>query len=502
MTRKTLLALLALLAGTACNGGGGSQVAGGGVGGTGISSGSVTAFGSFFVTGTGWTLVSSGVVEIDGETSGPAGSFDEDDLQLGMYLTVEGRRNNSGSNGRAERVVADEAIRGAVEQTPFDLGDDQRGFSILGQNVVIDDGLTVFAGTGFATLDMGDVIEVSGPTNSAGQIRATRVEWLGTLALGTTEVEFKGSVANLGAAHFDLRAADVSFDCAGTTDCSALPGGAPAAGQLVEVEGIQTSDGATPEVDALVIRPFTPFADTINEAENVEVEGAISDFAGLGSFSVNWFEIDASMAELEPNDPALFADGVYVEVEGDIVAGVLEARRIELEDGAARVSAVIPSGGLDRLNQDEIVLLREGTSGQPGFQELVIEVAEDTRLEDESGGDDDLDLDELLVGDFLEVRGVVLGPGRIQATEIERDDVDDVELRGPVESVDTDASDGVVGYTALGIFVELVQGTTDVPGGDVAAFLAGLSVGEILEATDDQDGSEETFDVADEVEEE
>lgn len=498
MRRLLLLLALTFPLSTACGSGGGTQVAGGGIGGTGLSSGSVTGFGSFFVTGTEWVLDAQAEVELDGESGDAMGAFGEDDLALGMYLRVEGRRSDDGTSGNATRVVYDEAIRGAVEQMPFDLAPDRKTFSVLGQAVVIDDGLTIFGGTTFLDLSMDDVVEVSGPVESDGTIRATRLDKLGTLVLGTSEVEFKGVVADFtpGApATFDVGPVEVSVDCAGFTDCSALPNGLPPSnGDRVEIEGVQTGAGMTPEVDALVVRPFTPFASAIGDVENLALEGVMDDFMTLGDFTVNGVRVDASGAVLDPADPALYRDGTYVDVEGDVVNGTLVARKLELEDGEARVDAQIPSGGLDRVGQGEIVLLAE-----PG-QQLVVRVDAATRLEDDSNvGDPDLQLGELLVGDFLEVRGVDLGGGVLRATEVERDEIDDVELRGRVESVDTN-TDGGVGFTVLGIYVELVQDVSSVPGSNVASFLAGLPTGTLVKARDDQDGSEQTFDIADEVE--
>ena len=498
---RTLL-LASLLALLACGSGGGSsnQRAGGGVGGTGISSGSVTGFGSFFVTDTEWSLAPLGTVEIDGETGDAGGAFGEGDLRLGMYLEVEGDRSNDGSSGDALSVRYDEAIRGAVEQLPVDLGPDQRIFTILGQMVVMDLRRTVFEGTDFDTLAAGDVVEVSGPRTSDGSVLATRIELEGVLVLGVTQVELKGSVAaptgNLSGS-FEIGPVVVSFDCTATTDCSDLPGGEVSEAQSVEVEGVQTGAGASPEVGALRVRAFRSFADALEDGPNLEVEGPIDDFAGLGSFRVNGVSVDASAAELDPNTPSLYLDGAYVEVEGDVEGGVLVARRVELEDGVARVSARIPSGGLARRGQGELLMLTDGAEG------VVVEVVASTRIEDKSGGDDDLDFSELLVGDYLEIRGVVLGPGRMRATEIERDDVDRIELRGPAESVDTNPAGGV-GYMALGVFVEMVQGITNVDetGDDVAAFLAGLVIGEVVQARDDEDGSEDRFDIADDVERE
>ncbi|MEM7411273.1 MAG: DUF5666 domain-containing protein [Myxococcota bacterium] len=499
------LAFCLSCSGGGSSGGGGTDVASGGIGGTGISSGSVTGFGSFFVTGTAWSLAATGTIEIDGETRGGGGApFTEADLELGMYLRVDGTRDATGATGSATTVIFDEAIRGAVEQTPVNVmgQTNQREFTVLGQRVVIDEGLTVFEGITFDTLALNRVVEVSGPVETDGTIRATRLEDLGPLVLNATPVEFKGRVDSLGLLDFEIGPTTVQFVCGGTTDCSGLPTMSPSAGALVEVEGIQTQAGMNPEVMATTIRPFVPFSQAVPiGSPAVEVQGVVDDFSSLSSFSVNGLPVSAGSATLEPNTPALFEDGVYVEVEGDVVGGILVAATLRLEDPNAQVAARIATGGLDRLAQNEILLLVEGTPGMEGFSQLIVEVDPSLRLEDDDGGDDDLNLEELMVGDFLEVHGVDVGDGRIRATEIEREDVDDVELTGAIEAVDTDPLGGR-GFMLHGVFVELVQGTTRDDDGnvlDVTAFLAGLAVGTELTATDEEDGSETTFDIANEV---
>ena len=81
--RRLAFATLAGIMTVSCGGGGGSgEVASGGIGGTGISSGAVTGFGSIFVNG----------VEFD--TSGASItmggiSVSESDLKLGMVVEVQ-----------------------------------------------------------------------------------------------------------------------------------------------------------------------------------------------------------------------------------------------------------------------------------------------------------------------------------------------------------------------------------------------------------------------------
>jgi hypothetical protein len=491
--------------GVACDRGS-SGNGGDGIDGRATTTAAVSGFGSFFVAGTEWTLSPTGSVELDGESGDAGGRFGEEDLELGMYLRVDGLRSGDGTLGTASRVLWDEAIRGAVEQNPTSAGSGRRAFTILDQDVTVVQGQTVFVGTSFSALGRDDVLVVSGPVDSAGRIRATRVRRVGSLVPNVTVVEFKGIVTGLGGGRFDLGDIEVRYACGTATEC-ALSGGAPANGRRVEVEGIYTEQrqgGPRGRTDVFVnatrIRAFSPVADGLLDVPNLVLEGVIDDFAGLGGFTLNGLAVDASGATLSPANPGSFGDGVYVRVEGPAQGGVLRARLMTLREGSSTVTAQIASGGLDQVELGKLVLLAEGVPGQPGAQELVVEVGADTRLEDHVGGDDDLDLGELMVGDTIAVHGVALGAGTLRATGIDRQAAGPVKLRGPVEALDRDASDGKVGYRALGIFVELVPGTSAVPDGDVDAFLGGLVPGEIVEAGDADDGSPETLDIAEGVE--
>ena len=61
-----------------------------------------------------------------------------------------------------------------------------------------------------------------------------------------------------------------------------------------------------------------------NNEENVSLEGLITDFGSASNFKVAGQQVNAVNAELEPVN-LLLKDGLRVEVEGDIVNGVLMA---------------------------------------------------------------------------------------------------------------------------------------------------------------------------------
>ena len=142
------LAILASLMIFSCSSDG-DIVAGGGVGGTGISTGSITGFGSIFVNGVEFDTTEATIL-IDETVSS------ESDLALGMVVTVKGFFNADGLTGVANLVTFDNTVEGAVQSVNLAGG----SLTVLNQ-VVFVDSLTVFQGVGgLESISPGDLVEL------------------------------------------------------------------------------------------------------------------------------------------------------------------------------------------------------------------------------------------------------------------------------------------------------------------------------------------------------
>ncbi|MCK5481876.1 MAG: hypothetical protein KAJ06_12040, partial [Gammaproteobacteria bacterium] len=229
-----LLVLVLFVAGCGGGGGGGSSLAGGGIGGTGITSGTITGFGSVFVNG------------VEFETDGS--SFDVDDnigtdqdvLGLGMVVTITGSINPDGVTGTALSILYDDEVEGPIAGDPVEDADRvTKTFTVLGITVVVDRNTTVFSGTDYDSLAMDNIVEVSGFFDGTGALLATRIEKTGQLTLGLSGVEMRGTVSAFnGTDTFLLDGITVmlKFD-APITDLSEIPGGVIEDDQFVEVTG-------------------------------------------------------------------------------------------------------------------------------------------------------------------------------------------------------------------------------------------------------------------------
>ena len=482
---SALLSVLLL----ACGSSGGDVADTGGMSGTGISQGSISSFGSIFVNGVEWDLTGT-AIEID---DAPAS---EADLRLGMVVRIEGIFDANGATGTARSVVFDDVLEGPIEDEPTETtpGGPEKSFDVLGTTVFVHETGTIFAGgASFAGLAADDVVEVSGFRDAAGAIRATRVELEGTFP-GDAEVELRGTVSNLtspdpgGDGAFDLGSILIHYT-AGTTFSGVTPADL-SNGDFVEVEGTLRITGD--EIDAEEVELETEGLGD-EYAEKVEIEGFVTDYVSDSSFRVAGTPIDASDASFEPTSLVL-ANGSRVEVEGHLQGGVISADHVEDEEDEeaedVRIEAAVSS--VDPVGRELTIL------------GVTVTADAETRIEDQRDGDENFRFDEIVGGDWLEIRGLWTGDSTALALLIERDEEeDDVRLEGPVTALDELAP----ALSILGQEVPLDAGTLYFDDLDQMLteeeFFRGaapVEIGDIVRATDESAVDPELLQEADEVE--
>jgi hypothetical protein len=479
--RTALLGAVSLL--VACGGGGGSDGGAtpppgnpppsGGIDRGGIAIGVISGFGSVIVNGVRYDTEDAQFIVDDG----PGG---QDDLEVGYKVIIIGTIDESGEQGDADTVEYESEVEGPIDAIDLTAGTLQ----VVGQTVdvrndtVFDDGIDPPA---LAGLTVGDYIEVSGFRGADDVILATRIE----READRDEVEVTGIVANLDGAGFTftLRALTVDYSAAVLED---FDGGAIVEGLLVEVEGENfgaggellatrvenesdddREEGDFAELEGL-ITAFTSPADFELSGVAVATTGSTRFEGGTG------------------DDLAL---GVRVEVEGEFDAGgVLVAEKIEIElpsnlelsgpidavdVGASRLTVLgveiavdaetqfeddsdedVPSFGLDDLRVGDFVEVI-GAPDPAGLADLLARRVErddaddgnDVELQgfvdqvDRIGGSitvlgvtvvgaagDDEFADFLLQvtpGDLVDVNGMLIADGVIEADEIEFEEPED-----------------------------------------------------------------------------
>ena len=311
----------------------GNDVAG--IGGSGVTStGPITGFGSIFVNGVEFET-SSSTFDVDDNPDST-----EDNLAIGMRVTVNGTLNADGVTGIATSVTYDDQLQGPVSNDPVMTGTDSKTFTVLGIEVVVNSTTTRFdtddsvAGSlNFNNIRAGNIVEISGSYDSSGNLIATRVELKEQdFTDDSSIIEIRGTISGLVGTSFTLNlqgmsGASVDVETSGVSEYDDLPPGGLADGAFVEVKGTcPTID--CPIVNATRIQGESEGFDHDGEAE---IEGFITRYVSDSDFDVDGLPVNASNAVKEPASLVLTED-LRVEVKGTIVDNVLVATRVELED--------------------------------------------------------------------------------------------------------------------------------------------------------------------------
>jgi hypothetical protein len=277
-----LLAFLAFSCGSS-----GFDVAGGGTGGTGISTGAISGFGSVVVNGVHFRTdddVAPGFkTKKVSRGTDKSGRPDKDVFAVGMVVTV---RHEAGGSNAAEIEYRSNLLGPVAGKN---AGADGVAV-ILGQSVVVDNAAL------FGSLAQGETVEVSGFADSAGRIRAVSII---PVPPPVAEFEINGFVSGRSPSGAAFRlgplpggsgaTVEVSF---GPEAISGLPGG-PADGMYVQVV---TAD-REPAGGVITATRITKLA-----ARTEFPEGAAVDLEGL--ITTAWSG--------QPNDLSIAVEGKRV----------------------------------------------------------------------------------------------------------------------------------------------------------------------------------------------
>lgn len=410
-----------------------------------VVQGTVDGFGSVIVDGVHYKSTRT-EFEID-DTSGS-----ESQLRVGQVVTVIG--SDDGAEGVATRIIYDADIKGQVTAVDAAAGE----LEVLGQLIITND-MTVFSDLDLATLQVGQMIELSGYRNGQGQLIATFIE-----AEDSAESEIKGLISNLNTTDktFTIEGLAIDYSSTATLEISAAE---LSNGMLVEVEGqLQGNTLIASEIEQ---------EDLHHESEDgVEVD--LSGYITSLDLEANTFVIGNTTIvlneETEFEDASLqqLALNTFVSVEGTFnELGQLVAEEIGFEDSIA----LELSGPVTAVNGNLISVMG-------------IEVAVDTltRIKDDRDDLQYFNAADIQVGDFVEVRATENSDGSYHALRLERDDAEDsVEISGTI-NIELLAS-GTISIAGVSIDVSAIQNTSILLA-DAYLEVEGTFDGELITATD------------------
>lgn len=474
---RVMASFLAVVGLSACGGGSG----GGGPGGASTSTatfahksvGAISALGSIMVNGVKFE-VEGAEIFIRGEAE-----TDVDLLKVGMEVEVEGEVNDDHVTGRATRVVQRCDIVGPIESVTPSATGMVKIVKIAGQEVEVEIEDTHFdhnhlhhelAPLTFAVLDdskIGNVVEVAGMRHANGRLHATFLEKKADDVTSFLNVdkdlfEVRGEIANLSGTTFMINGLTINFAGLTPRNLEDAPGGVLANGVMVEVKGKELVD-TTLKATNVEVKLLGLGVDDLAEAE---VEGLLMSLDATNkTFVVSGQSVNFSSATFEGGLDIDLADGIKIEAEGAVVAGVLMATKVKFKESIrfeANVDTVDAAAGTITLQ------------GLPG---ITIK-ADDTLTEFKNVAG----LSGIAIGNNLKIRGRMMSgaSNTIIATRIELKSAapgSRVILQGNASSID--AATGTV--TVLGITVN----ATDFS--DAAAFFSTAKTGDLVKIRGDVD---------------
>lgn len=331
---STLVLILLLPLGVLLSCGGDSgTVSGGGIGGTGVTVGPITGFGSIEVNDVHLDIENADVT-LEGS---PGDAADPDrGLKLGMLVVAQAVFHDDGLTGVAQSVAYEDNLEGPVDVNGVDVNNSQ--LSVLGQTVVVNTATRIEDQNSnqitLADIQDGNVVEVSGLADANGNIVATRIEIKALQYQSGMEIEIKGTISNLdeNLMFFNIGGLLVDYGVAQIEDA---PGGVLADGLFVEVKSQQAPAGGTLLASEVEVKsPLT--ASLGGEGDKVEIEGFVTEVVSPTEFKVNGHPVRTTAAtRFEGGASGNIQVNARVEVEGFLDAdGVLVAVEVEFEDGS------------------------------------------------------------------------------------------------------------------------------------------------------------------------
>jgi len=445
--RKLVFVVAVSVITASCSIGDSDSVASGGIGGTGISVGTITDFGSIFVNDvefetTGATIILNG---------SPA---TENDLERGMVAAVLG--DISGDTGSAASVMVEDVLKGPVENVVTD-GANVIALITLDQTVQINE-LTNFDNNVVPVA--GDLLEVHGLIKGNGVIEGAFIAVRTALA----EFRVKGFVENVTATTFNIGALMVDYTSA------ALPAGVPSEGQLVEVKG----DNILGPSDELIATRVEPEVFDVGNANHVEIEGFITAVTPPvppatvpSEFTLTNQLVQTSLSTIfEAGTADELVVGVKVEVEG--AGNPLLAEKVKFKD-----PVMLEADVASKADQPPLLLTLKGLPG------ITVRVNGLTEVKGKATSFIDIAVD-----DHVRIRGRRTGNFVLATRLDERSANTDVVLQGPVDEPPAPPpSDPIV--SILGVVVD----TSGLPDNDRNNFFATVNPGGLVKAQGTLHGS-------------
>jgi len=400
--------ILALACGLiiACGGAGIGDLAssGGGVGGTGISAGSVTAIGSVHVNGVHFDTTEAEIF-VEDQSLGFGDPAVYSHLKVGMVVRVEGDIQ-SDVDGTARKVYFSDDLRGPIESIAM-ADDIPETIIVLGTTVVLLDS-TMVDGLDLYAIAVDDWVQVSGFEDADGRIRASFI----SASNAVDKASLKGTITGLDMIQREFQINGITIDYQGAEFI-----GFTEPTESLRVKATGTLSGDNHRLSAERVERIDILGAT--DSEDVELEGIITHKASDTQLSLNGVHVVLDgLTEFRGGEPADLEVGLWMEMEGELIAGILYATKVIFKNDL-KIEAPV------NTNSGSAIIV----SGLPN---LIIEY--DDAATKVTGA---VDAPELIDHHhYVKVLGWRKGPGAIEAIHIIVNDTlgDTVKVQGPLEN--------------------------------------------------------------------
>jgi cytochrome c-type biogenesis protein CcmE len=296
---------------------GSNLLAGGGQSGTGITTGTISSFGSINVNGIRFDTAQAQIF-VDGEAVGTGDDVARNHLAVGQLVKIQGTINDDNAGSVAERVHYERSLVGPVSSIQY-LDPNTLQVTILGQNVIADNN-TTWNGIEADGLMLDTIIEVSGHIKDDDTLLATYI----TIENDAMTLIVKGTIAELNVAEqtFQINGLDVDFSGAAgnTTQLNE--------GDLVRIEGFLTEDDIFLASELIL---WDPIGEQDTVSQPAVVAGIVNNFKSVHNFSINYIPVTTDDETVFVGITAdQLTNGVSVVVTGTLSDGVLNADVIEV----------------------------------------------------------------------------------------------------------------------------------------------------------------------------
>jgi hypothetical protein len=389
-----------------------------------VTVGAISGFGSVISNGTEFNT-DSAIVMMDGQPGSLA------DLRIGMMVSIRATVNDETGAALASAIHFSDDVEGPI--TSINMLNST--LVVLGRTIFFDE-LTVFDNALSNNLAAGNMVQVSGQWRSQERIQATHIERKANAYAAGMEMEVKGEISglNVAAQSFNIGSQSCDYSAASLE----LGGADLANGLYVEVTSTTPISNGDLILDRIQARDHDRDRDQLCDSGcDFDLDGYVTMFVSPTEFEVDDSPVSTTAATTYVHGTAdTLALDVRLAVSGTLDdAGVLIADRIVFH---------LPS--LIEIEADvEAIDIGNATVTVLG---IAVTTNESTMFRDDgSVVVREFGLDDLAVGDRIEVHAYLDG-STVVAAKLERDEADDsVILKAPVEAI---ARPGV---TMLGVTV-------------------------------------------------